>query len=82
MLGYFLYSLLVLAGFGLWLLLFLAMRRWPGRSSDIAGLFLIRPLHVYLRKRGYSFTQRKLVGWGAVLLLMLLAPLFTWLLEH
>ena len=79
--GYCIYALLVLAGFGLWLVLFSFMRKEPGRNKDFAGFLLIGPLHSYLKQRGYSLTKRELVGWLAVLLLMLSAPLVTWWLE-
>lgn len=79
--GYLLYSLLVLAGFGLWIGLFLGMRKGSARQRDVAGYFLIGPLHAYLKKRNYALTQRELIGWGVVLLLMLAVPWLTWFLE-
>ena len=72
--GYLIYSLVVLAGFALWLLLFLAMRKGSNGKRDIAGYILIGPMHAYLKRRGYTLRTRELVGWGVVLLLMLLAP--------
>jgi hypothetical protein len=79
--GYLLYSLLVFAGFGLWLLLFLVLRGKHGRANDTAGLFLVGPLHTDLKRRGYSLTKREIAGWGIVLVLMLLAPLLSLLSE-
>ncbi len=81
MTGYWLYSLLVLAGFVLWLLLFFAMRNGTGRKRDIVGYALIGPMHTYLKKRGYTLTRRELLGWGFVLLLMLAAPWITKFME-
>lgn len=80
--GYWLYALLVLAGFGLWLALFVVMRRGAGRKRDVAGYVLIGPMHAYLKRRGYSLSGRELVGWGIVLLLMLAVPWITWFLER
>jgi uncharacterized membrane protein len=80
--GYIVYVALVALGFLLWILLFLAMRRTSGQKRDITGWFLIGPLHTYLGKRGYSLTSREVLGWGAVLLLMIAAPPITWLMER
>ena len=80
--GYWLYALLVLAGFALWVLLFIAMRRGSGRKKDVAGYVLIGPMHSYLKRRGYALSRRELVGWGAVLLLMLAVPWISWFLER
>lgn len=82
MTGYLVYSLVVLAGFVLWLLLFFEMRKDRNRKRDIAGYVFIGPMHVYLKKRGYSLTHRELLGWGVVLLLMLAVPWITFYLEH
>ena len=80
--GYVIYSLLVLAGFALWLILFLVMRKGSDRKRDIAGYALIGPMHAYLKRRGYSLSNRELVGWGIVLVLMLLVPWVTWFIER
>ena len=82
MIGYIIYVALIAVGFMLWILLFVAMRRTAGRNREIAGWLLIGPLHSYLSKRGYTLTEREVLGWGAVLLLMLAAPLITELLER
>lgn len=81
MLGYLIYSLVVLLGFALWIALFLGMRKGSERQRDTAGYLLVGPLHAYLRKRNYTLTMRELVGWGVVLLLMLTVPWITWFLE-
>ena len=81
LMGYLVYSLLVLAGFGLWIALFLGMRKRATRQRDMVGYFLIGPLHAHLRKRNYTLTQRELFGWGVVLLLMLVVPWVTRFLE-
>ena len=80
--GYWLYALLVLAGFRLWLALFVIMRRGAGRKRDVAGYVLIGPMHAYLKRRGYSLSARELIGSGVVLLLMLVVPWITWFLER
>jgi hypothetical protein len=78
--GYIVYSLLVLLGFALWILLFWGMRKGRGRARDAAGFFFLGPFHLYMRRRGYSLSPRELVGWGVVLVVMLLAPwLSKWL---
>ena len=82
MTGHLIYVAIVLAGFVLWLVLFLAMRKRRDRKHDIAGYLLIGPLHAYLRRRNYSLTKRELFGWGAILILMLLVPWVTRLLER
>jgi hypothetical protein len=80
--GYLVYALLVIAGFGLWIALFLGMRKGTERTRNAAGYLLIGPLHAYLRKRNYTLTKRELLGWGVVLLLMLLVPGLTWFIER
>jgi hypothetical protein len=80
--SYLVYAALVVAGLVLWLLLLAYMRGRPSRSRQVFGWSLIGPVHVYLSNRGYSLSKRELFGWGAVFLLMLAAPLISWLLEH
>ncbi len=80
--GYLIYSLAVLAGFVLWLLLFWEMRKGASRERDLAGQIFIGPMHAYLKKRGYTLSRRELFGWGFVLLLMLLVPWITMYLEQ
>lgn len=78
--GYLLYSLLVLVGFALWILLFAGMRKSRGRVRKAAGFIFLGPLHSYMRERNYTLTRRELFGWGVVLVVMLLAPwLSMWL---
>ena len=80
--GYVFYALGVLAIFVFWLLVFLVMRGLKERRGhNIAGGLLAGPIHFYLAKRRYSLNRRELFGWLAVLLLMLLAPLVTHMLE-
>jgi hypothetical protein len=76
--GYLLYSLLVLAGFALWVILFAVLRRSRGRLRDATGFFFLGPFHSYMRSRNYSLSKRELVGWGVVLVVMLLAPWLSW----
>ena len=80
--GYLIYALLVFVGFGLWAVLFMGMQKGSSRKRDLAGYFFIGPLHAYLEKRGYVLTKREVIGWGAVLLLMLAVPWLTWFLER
>ena len=79
--GYLMYSMLVLAVFFIWFLFFMAMRKGPDSKRDLAGYVLIGPMHAYLKNRGYNLTHRELFGWGIVLLLMLLVPWITRYLE-
>jgi hypothetical protein len=80
--GYVVYVLVVLAGFALWGLLFWYMRSGSAREHrDTIGYAFIGPLHKYLQKRNYALTRREIWGWLVVLVVLLVAPLITHLLE-
>ena len=78
--GYLIYVALIFAGFALWVGLLAAMRR-DATGKRVWGHLLLGPLHGYLMRRGYRLTKREVVGWCVVLLLMLVAPLLTFVLE-
>lgn len=63
------------------IILFLRRRQERGSENRVAGPLLVGPLHVYLRKRRYTFTPRELVGWLIVGMLMASAPLVARMLE-
>ena len=67
--------------FGIWVMIFMTLRKAKPERRDILGPLLMGPFHFYLKKRGYSFSKRELIGWGVVLLIMFLAPWVSFLLE-
>lgn len=79
---YAIYALAIAAGFGLWALLFWSQRRSSGRIRKAVGWMTIGPLHGYLERRGYRLSTRELLGWAFVALVMLLAPVASWMLER
>ena len=79
--SYLFYAVVLILGFGMWWLVFTAMRRRETRGTNFLGYFLLGPMHGYLRRRNYSLTKRELIGWLLVALLMLAAPLMSILLE-
>lgn len=80
--AYAIYVLLVFAGFGLWALLFWLQRRSTDRFRKAAGWITVGPFHGYLERRGYRLSKREILGWTVVALVMLLAPVASWLLER
>ena len=79
--NYLIYALSILMSFVLWIIIFIIMKKSKGRSKDVKGVLLLGPAHFILRRVGYKLTMRELIGWGVVLLFMLIAPLITHWLE-
>lgn len=81
--SYLSYIVLVVLGFGVWVVFFLTMGKGKnkGKKHNLLGLYFVGPLHFYLQKRNYKLTTREIIGWGLVMLLMLLAPWITDILE-
>jgi hypothetical protein len=80
--GYLLYVALTALGLVVVVLPFLVMRNARrNRAYHAKGLLLTGPLHFYLAKRRYTLTKRELFLAAAVVLLGLVAPLLTYLLE-
>jgi len=80
--GYLIYVVAVLATFLLWGIAFAIMRKETGKErSDFTGLLLTGPLHFYLKRRKYNLSGREIFGWGVVLVVMLVAPIITKILE-
>jgi len=76
--GYVLYVAAVLAIFAFWFIGFVVMRRHRDKAwGDFKGFLFAGPLHFYLKRRRYELSQREVIGWGAVLLLMIAAPIMT-----
>ena len=63
-----------------WLWLFFVWRRRPEESKGMVGFLLFGPFlpvfDAYLRKRG-GLTRRELIGWGAVVLIAVVAIILT-----
>jgi hypothetical protein len=79
--GYLFYAVAVILGFGMWWLLFAAMRRREIPGGKFLGYFLLGPMHGYLKRRNYSLSKRELLGWLVVGVLMLAAPIVSKMLE-
>ena len=80
--GYIVYLVAILATFLLWAIAFAVMRKEKGKErSDLTGFLLTGPLHFYLKRRQYNLSAREVFGWGIVLLLLVVAPIITKVLE-
>lgn len=75
--AYLIYCAIILAGYGLWIALFVSMKSGSQKKKDSVGYALLGPMHAYLRKRGYTLTTREMVGWGVILLFLLVLPLLS-----
>jgi len=81
--GDLIYLLFPILVFSVWAGVILFLRRGQEQGSDnrVAGPLLVGPLHVYFRKRRYTFTPRELVGWLIVGIFMASAPFIARLIE-
>ena len=71
------YIIIVFLGFITWIVVlayFRSKKSTLSREDKFRGFFIFGPMFTYMRKRGFVFTKREIIGWGIVLLLMLAAP--------
>lgn len=81
--GYLIYLAFAFFGVVLVIVPFLLMRRARRvRGYHAKGFLLMGPMHFVLAKREYTLTSREIVLAILVILLVLIAPLLTYLLER
>src|SRR4030042_3836778 len=80
------FIIVVVLGFAVWALLFRLFRHHPpaqSRASRVTGYTLFGPfwptIEKYMSKRGWKLSEREMLGWLLVFLLMIAAILFTYI---